>query len=193
MGIWKSILYCWVTLYTGLVRKFIVDQDSQFQKTFAELAELHDITVGNTGSESHNSMGIGERYHAPLCNTYLRSRHEHSDVDGDLILALFTKVICDTLGLEGALPSALVFGALPSLRSHLGANIPRATLAERAMIAQEARRLMICHLVSAMINTALKRRTPAAADHVYRRGDLVSLWRKKQIENFKGSLLAHIQ
>ena len=72
MDIRESILYCWAALYTGLPHKVIVDQGSQFQKTFAELATLHDISVEQTGSESHNSFCIGERYQAPLRNTYLK-------------------------------------------------------------------------------------------------------------------------
>ena len=60
VDIWESILYFWATLYTGLPHKFIVYQGSQFQKTFAELATLHDVSVKQTGSESHNSLEIGE-------------------------------------------------------------------------------------------------------------------------------------
>ena len=46
------------------------------------------------------------------------------------------------------------------------------------------------HLASAKINTALKRRTPTAADLVYQPGDLILVWRKKQIENRKGKLVS---
>ena len=118
-------------------------------------------------------MGVDEKYHAPLRNKYLKLRQEHPDVDADLILAIATKAINDTFGPEGVVPSALVFGEFPSLCSYLGANIPRATLAERAVIAQKARRLMSRHLAGANVNTALKRKTPNATDQVYQPGDLV--------------------
>ena len=41
------------------------------------------------------------------------------------------------------------------------------------------------HLSAAKINTALKRKIPAAADQVYQSWDLVLAWREKQVENRK--------
>ena len=67
----------------------------------------------------------------------MKLRDEHPLVDRNLILALAVKAINDTLGSEGVVPSALVFGEFPSLRSYMGASIPRDTLAERAIIAQK--------------------------------------------------------
>ena len=90
----------------------------QFQKTCAELATLHDVTVDQTGSESQNSIDIGERYHAPLRNTYLKLYHERPDVDRDLILTLSNKAMNDTLGPEGVVPSASMFESF-----HLFAHI----------------------------------------------------------------------
>ena len=58
-AICESILTCWATAYTGLPYKFMVDQGSKFQKTFAELVELNGVKVGQTGIQSHNSLGIG--------------------------------------------------------------------------------------------------------------------------------------
>ena len=78
----------------------MVDQQSQFRKSFAELSSLHDYTVAKTGSESHSSMGIGERYHAQLCSTYLKLGQENQNVDSDLILELTTRAMNDTLGPE---------------------------------------------------------------------------------------------
>lgn len=63
-----------------------------------------------------------------------------------LLLASAVKAMNDTLGPEGLVPSALVFGEFPSLRSFEGPIIPRPSLSEKALIAQEARRLMSKHL-----------------------------------------------
>ena len=73
----------------------------------------------------------------------------------------------DTVGPHGLVPPALVFGEFLSLRSHLGANIHRHSLAERANIAQKARKLMSKHMAAAKIKTALNKRTPTAADRTY--------------------------
>ena len=58
-------------------------------------------------------MGIGERYHVPLRNTYLKLHQEHPDVHADIILVIGTKAINDTLGSEGVVTSVLVFGEFP--------------------------------------------------------------------------------
>ena len=156
-AMWESILTCWATVYTGLPHKFITDQGSQSQETFAKMAELHGVKVCQTGIQSHNSLGIGERYHAPLRNTFRKLCIEYPRLRDELLLALSTNAINDTLGPEGVVPSELVYGEFPSLRSYLGAKVPRETLAERAIVAQKARKIMSKELASAKIKLALKR------------------------------------
>ena len=68
--IWDAIVLCWSTVYTGLPHTFAVDEGSQFRKIFAELSVLHQVNIHKSGIESHNSLGIGERYHKPLRDTY---------------------------------------------------------------------------------------------------------------------------
>ena len=119
--------------------KFMIDQGSQFQKTLAELASLHDVTVEQTGTQSHNPMGIGERYHAPLRDTYLKLRQDHPNMDPDHILAIDAKAINDILGSEDVVPYALVFEEFPPLLSYLGSSIPRSKLAERAILGTESK------------------------------------------------------
>ena len=43
---WEANFICWATVYTGLPHTFMVDQGSEFQKTFAKLSELHEVKVG---------------------------------------------------------------------------------------------------------------------------------------------------
>ena len=71
----------------------------------------------------------------------------------------------------------------------LGADIPRNTLAERAIIAQKARKLMRKHMAAAKIKTAINKKTLAAARCAYQPSDQVLVWRKKQIENRKGKYI----
>ena len=103
----------------------------------------------------------------------------------NLILPLFAKSVNKSLCSEGVVQSALGLREFPSLRIHLGANIPRITYTERAVIAQLARKLIRIHLASARVNTALKRMTPAAVDYVYQQDKSVLTWHEKQIENRK--------
>ena len=53
IAILVCILNFWDTVYTGLPYEFVVDQDSQFQKAFAELSELQDVKAVQTGIQSH--------------------------------------------------------------------------------------------------------------------------------------------
>ena len=116
----------------------MVDQRSKFKKTFAELAALQDVKIEQTRIQSHNSLGIDEIYHEPRRNTFREQKKEHTEVDSDQLLAFSTKAINGTLGSEDFLPSALGFGDFPSLWSYLGANTPRSTFSERAIVSQKA-------------------------------------------------------
>ena len=89
----------------------------------------------------------------------------------------------DTLGPEGLVPSALVFGEFPPVYTRSETPALRATILERAEIAHTARREMEKHMARLRINRALQRRTPAAADRSYKPGDHVLVWREKLVES----------
>ena len=188
-SVWEAIVLCWSSVYTGLPDNIIVDEGSQFRKTFAELATLHDVNLQKTPVESHNSLGIGERYHKPLRDTYRKLKVDYPSMQRQLLLALSVKAMNDTLGPEGTVPSALVFGEFPSLRSVSEPIIPRPTLAERAEAALRARRYMSQHLARAKVKRALHHKPPPATDHTYEPGDEVLVWREKQVEHRIGEWL----
>ena len=100
-----------------------------------------------------------------------------------VLLAPAVKAMNDTLGPEGIVPSSLVFGEYPSLRSFVGPVLPRPSLAVRAEVAQEARQLMAKYMAQVRIVRALKHNTPSATDHVYQPGDKVLVWREKLDKN----------
>ena len=81
MAIWDRILNFWATGYTGFRLKFVAHQGSLFQKSFAELSAPLDVKVFKKGVQSHNSLGVGERYHGPPRYKYLKLRDEHPSVD----------------------------------------------------------------------------------------------------------------
>lgn len=55
--VWSTIIDCWATLYTGLPRKILVDQRTQFGNLFANIAATGNVEVQRTGIQSHNSLG----------------------------------------------------------------------------------------------------------------------------------------
>ena len=167
----------------------MVDEGSQFRNTFAELTAIHDVQLEKSGIQSHNSLGIGERHHKPLRDTYRKLKFDHPKMQRQVLVALAIKAVNDTLGPEGIVPSALVFGEFPSLHSFLGPMVPRPTLAERAFAAQEARRHMSKHMAAIKIERSLKHRTPSAANSTYQAGDKVFVWGEKIVENRFGEWL----
>ena len=77
----------------------------------------------------------------------------------------------EIFALEGNVPSALVFGEFPSLRSVSGHVIPRPTLAELAEAAVRSRRYVSQHLARAKVRRALHHKPPPATDQTNEPGD----------------------
>ena len=69
-SIWESIVLYRPIAYTGLSDNIMLDEGSKFRKIFAELAALHDVNIEESGVEAHRSLGMGERCHKPLRDTY---------------------------------------------------------------------------------------------------------------------------
>lgn len=88
----------------------------------------------------HNSLGLGEHFYQHLHNTFHKISLTQAHVSKELQLAMTVKEINNTLGTEGVVPSALVFSKYPQIRAPGTGILPRPDLAERAKIAEEARK-----------------------------------------------------
>lgn len=64
--VWSTIAECWSSVYTGFPNKIRFDQGISFGDGFIGIAKGSDVKVVRTGIQNHWSLGIGERYHAPL-------------------------------------------------------------------------------------------------------------------------------
>ena len=193
LNIWQALIECWAAVYTGMPNVITTDSGSQFRDTFIDICALHDVKVQTTGVESHNSLGIGERYHAPLRNTYRKLKIENGNMQPTLLLQMSVKAMNDTLGPDGIVPSALVFGEFPSLRTFEGPRENRPTLVERARIATQARKIMAQEIAKSKLQRALKHNAPDAADRVFEPGQLVLVWREKIVNNRIGEWLGPYQ
>ena len=69
-AIWNTILLCWMKIHTGFPHTILVDQGSNFGKTFADIGAVSGVEVKQTGTEAHWSLNVGKRYHEPLRTTY---------------------------------------------------------------------------------------------------------------------------
>lgn len=112
--VWNAFIVCWASMYPGYPDNFRVDQESIFKsRERTQLSEDAGIQVQLSGIESHNAIGAGERYHAPLRRIYKKSREDAPSIDQDIALKLACKALNDTMKPEGLVPSLLVFGLLP--------------------------------------------------------------------------------
>lgn len=181
--IWETIVTSWASVYTGLPNSIRVDQGSQLKDSFITIGRASGVEVNRSGVEAHNALGIGERYHHPLRNTFRKLKIAYPKVSDSTLLSMSVKAMNDTLGPEGLVPSALVFGEYPSLRVFGETPQPKATVAARAILAKEARREMEQHMARLRIKRALKHNVPRAADIVYEVGQKVLVWREKAVNN----------
>ena len=96
-----------------------------------------------SGIEAHYSLGIGEGYHLPLCNTFCKLKLQYYKVQDSALLAMLVKFMNDTLGPEG---STLLLGdfTAPILSGVKRARI--GTLKNPSRIAEAARKEMERHM-----------------------------------------------
>lgn len=188
-SIWKALLECWATIYTGLPNRMLVDQGTQFGDLFINMAAASNVIVERTGVEAHSSLGIVERHHQPLRQTFRRIMVQFPNCDKELALAFAQKAMNDTLGPEGLVPSSLVFGEYPQVFTNSENQGQRATLDERSALATAARKEVESIMADMKIKRALHHAVPPAADQAYQPGDKVLVWREKQVSNRIGEWL----
>ena len=181
--IWKTILECWACIYTGLPNRMLVDQGSAFGPLFVSIWAMSNVEVQRTGIEAHSSLGIGERYHQPLRQTYRKIMATHPTAEPDVVLALSDKAMNDTLAPEGLVPTALVLGEYPPVHTKTETLTQRAVLATRAEISNAARQEMEKIMAELRVKRALNHATPSSANILYSPGDDVQLWREKQFDS----------
>lgn len=89
------------------------------------------------------------------------------------------KALNHTLRPEGFVPSALVVGKYPQTSAFRIENLPRSGLAERAEIAEEARKEMSSQMASVRFRCALRNRITESAQSIYKPGNLVLICHEK--------------
>ena len=67
-------------------------------------------------------------------------RIDQLSMQRQFLLAIAVKAVDNTLGLESLVPSVLVYGEFLTIRAHLGLVILQNSLAESAVVAQEAQK-----------------------------------------------------
>ncbi len=171
------------TIYTGLPNSILVDQGRNLGDLFVYIAAISNVKVESTGIEAHDSLGIGERYHPPMLQTFRKVKLDYLQADRDLVLRLSVKAMNGTLGPEGLVPSALVLAEFSKIFTRYETPRARFALANRPKIPRAARTEMQKHMAKMRVIRALKHPVPSAIDRIYEPGDQVLIWRERQVNN----------
>jgi hypothetical protein len=171
-SVWNAFLRCWSHALCGHPASVLCDQGSVFlSESFSENCAFLEIVLRNTGTESHNSLGVGERYHAPLRKVYQRVRSENPYVPLSSYLAAAIHAMNCTAGPEGLIPSLLVFGVIPKLPSL--ALVPLLDQHRRFKMLKAARQEYSSIVAKIRVQHGLNTRPPDASNHIYAAGDAV--------------------
>lgn len=183
--VWAAYTQCWSTVYVGHPNCFRTDSGSVFTSTrWNQLTSDNGIELKISGVESHNSLGLGERYHEPLRKIYRKLHHEAPDLEKAIVLRLALKAMNDTIGPEGLVPSYLVFGSLPKFPT-VHASLPDQ---RRRMKALESARTEYATIVAKLrIDRALRAKVPPASKYIIVPGDTVYVYREGS-KQFHGPL-----
>jgi hypothetical protein len=137
-GVWSALFDCWVAVYSGYPNKLRTDAGSVFKSPrWSQSTDIAGIQVQVSGVESHNSLGLGEKLHDPLRRIFKKVKFDFPAAPPKMILSCATKVLNDTMGEKGLLPSLLVFGIIP--RFHiLSTDLPEQKDRMRILTAAQA-------------------------------------------------------
>lgn len=137
------------------------------------------ITTKEVPAESHNSICIVERYHAPLLRAYEIIRHELNDVPEDVVLQMAIKAVNDTAGPDGIVPTLLVFGAYPRLTN---TDPPHPTTIQRAKAIRAAMKEVRRFYEKRQVTDALRMRNGPDVTSIHNLAvdSKVMVWREKE-------------
>lgn len=114
--IWKEIMKLWILAYMGPPGHLAIDQGSNYiSKEFRDNATAAGISIMEAPIENPGTIGVVERYHAPLRRAYntIRQTFERKDASNEECLQVVVYANNVTIGPEGLCSMLLVFGALP--------------------------------------------------------------------------------
>ena len=177
-AVWNSFLKSWTTTYIGMPGSMLVDQGSTFlSDEWQHGCDLNHIELVTTGSQSHNSLGAGESYHAYLRRIYNKTQKSFPNIPDSVALALSVKAINDCTGPNGLCPTLLVFGTFPQLPSPALRDHQSQTMRFRAAAAARLEYEKI--VTTERIRIASAKPVPPATDKPFQPGDLVYVYREK--------------
>lgn len=137
---WDALRLCWIDIYVGPPDQITHDAGSNFtSQEFRQNATTMAIETKCVPVEAHHSIGIIERYHAPLRRAFEVIKEDLKDLETatskEVILQMAVKAVNDTAGPYGLVPTLLVFGCYPRMTKD---GLPSPSISRRALAIRKA-------------------------------------------------------
>jgi hypothetical protein len=114
--IWDVLRTYWIDTYLGPPNLITYNARKNFvSNEFKQYASVMGVGTKGVLVEAHNSIGMVKRYHGPIRRAYQIIVSEIPELDKDIALQMAFKVINNSAGLDGLVPTLLVFGAYPRM------------------------------------------------------------------------------
>jgi len=188
--VWEILIEFWITVFTGYPYIISHDQGPQFTSEYFKVScsQLGIITK-ETSTESHNSLGLCERYHSIIRRVYNRLKEEDPRQVKETRLSLAVHAVNNTAGPEGLTPTVLVFGAVPRLPLPDDSTLPP-DQKSRIKAMKIARTEMETITAQRRIEEARKHRNWEKPHPAFQFGDKVRIWREND-KQFVGPYTVH--
>jgi len=182
-SVWDAFIRIWVAAYAGYPEQLHADQRKSLQsQEWKEMMRDAGIRPLDSGIESHNSLGAGERCHMMLLQSFRVIRMDHPGIPVDLALALAVWAMNQTAVPAGVSPHSLVLGVNPRIPVR-PADLPDHR--ERCNANVEARAAMPKMVAQARLSKAFRQRVPRAVGKEIGPGKRVLVYREipKKLES----------
>ena len=127
---------CQINIYLGPPDLITHNAGKNFiSKEFKQYASAIGINTKAAPIEAHNLIRIVKRYYGLIRRVYQIIAIELPDLDKDVALQIAFKAINNTAGLDGLVPTLLVFGAYPRMVEF---DAPSPTVTQRAAAIKKA-------------------------------------------------------
>lgn len=144
--------------------------------------KLYNVKISRPGVEAHSSFGVRERFHQPLRTISRKVLLDYPKTTKSLVLSACVKAINDTIEPEGLVPSALSFGEYLKLQMDVNWKV-RASLSERAEVANKSRDKTTHHIAKRLVQRALRHQVLPAAHREFQIGNKVLVWKESLMAN----------
>ena len=163
---WDIVRLCWIDVYLGPPDYIHHDAGKNFvSREFCQLATSLGSTTKSVPIEAHWSIGLVERYHAVLRQAYKVIMEDlQGIINKKTALQIAVKVVNNTAGSNGLVPTLLVFGAYPRMHSM---DPPTPTIIQRATVIEKAMEQVRKIRAESQVIDAINTRNGPLVDLVY--------------------------